>query len=55
MVPPGPARSTACITASWNLGRTCLIAWFAQSGQLRLVSKVIESWRCGSIHSEVPV
>jgi len=41
--------------ASWNMGRTCLMAWFAQSGQVRLVSKVIESSRLGSIHSDVPV
>jgi hypothetical protein len=45
----------ASITASWNAGRICLIAWFWQSGQVRLVSRVIESWRSGSIHRDVPV
>jgi hypothetical protein len=49
------ARSSASITASWNCGRTCRIAWFLQLGQVRFVSKVTESWRSGSIHSEVPV
>ena len=47
--------SKASITASWNLGRICLIAWLEQSGQVRLVSRVIESWRVGSIQREVPV
>src|SRR5713101_1393824 len=37
------------------MGRTCLIASLAQSGQVRLVSRVMESWRWGSIHNEVPV
>ena len=45
----------ASITASQNAGRTCLIASFLQSGQVRLVSKVIESWRSASIHRDVPV
>jgi hypothetical protein len=45
----------ASITASWNSGRICLIAWSEQSGQVRLVNRVIESWRVGSIHREVPV
>src|ERR1700730_3050751 len=31
------------------------MALLVQSGQVRLVSKVIENWRTGSIHSEVPV
>src|SRR6202047_2101780 len=31
------------------------MALFAQSGQVRFVNKVIESWRWGSIHREVPV
>src|ERR1700675_2587615 len=31
------------------------MAWFWQSGQERLVSKLIESWRSGSIHMDVPV
>lgn len=31
------------------------MASFLQSGQVRLVSNVMDSWRSGSIHSEVPV
>ena len=31
------------------------MASFLQSGQVRLVSRVIDSWRSGSIHSDVPV
>src|SRR5580698_5321608 len=31
------------------------MASFEQSGQVRLVSRVIESWRVGSIQREVPV
>ena len=31
------------------------MASYEQSGQVRFVSKVIESWRSESIHSEVPV
>ena len=45
----------ASTTASWNFGRTCLMARLVQSGQVRLVSKVIEVSRSGSIQSEVPV
>jgi len=32
-----------------------LIAWFEQSGQVRLVSRVTDNCRSGSIHKEVPV
>jgi len=45
----------ASITASQNAGRTCLMASFWQSGQVRLVSKVIESWHSASIQRDVPV
>jgi hypothetical protein len=45
----------ASTIASCTLGRTCLIAWFAPSGQVRLVKKVIESSAEGSIQSDVPV
>src|SRR5437879_4904000 len=36
-------------------GRTSLMAWFLQSGQVRLVSSVIENPCSGSIHNDVPV
>src|SRR5271165_7664332 len=41
--------------ASCTCGRTCRIACDARSGQVRLVRSVTESWRPGSIQSEVPV
>jgi hypothetical protein len=31
------------------------MAWFWQSGHVRLVSKAIDNWRSGSIHRDVPV
>ena len=47
--------SSASSIASWKAGRTVLILSDVPFGQVRLVSKVTESWRSGSIHREVPV
>src|SRR5438552_11522461 len=46
------APSIASTIASWNCGRTSLMALLEQSGHVRLVSRLAESWRTGSIHSE---
>src|ERR1035441_6008288 len=47
--------STASRMASCTRGRTWQMACDMRLGQVRLVSNVTESWRVGSIQTEVPV
>ena len=49
------ALSSASTMASCSAGRIWRMPCAARLGQVRLVSSVTESWRVGSIHSEVPV
>ena len=47
--------SRASIDGIVKLWTHLSMAWLEQSGQVRFVSRIIESWRSGSIQIEVPV
>ncbi len=47
--------SIAVTIASCRAGRISRMRCALRSGQVRFVSNVTDKWRCGSIHSDVPV